>query len=122
MISPYTYSILKPFRDGPVRNESGPTAEIDFLCKKGFIQETECMPFDELTIRAVEWAITPAGLDALSEFEQHQDELRQQIAENKTNRRSEKVSAILSASVGGAAALIVEHFSAIVDWIIGLLG
>ena len=83
MISPELYRQLLPFRTGPVRRSDGPTPMLQYLEKQKLIRASDNDVFSGLSVRPVEWEITPLGLSELSEYEQVAAEKAEQKAEKE---------------------------------------
>ena len=83
MISPEVYHQLLPFRAGPIRRSEGPTPMLQYLTEQKLIQVSDNDVFSGLSIRPIEWELTPLGMSALSEYEQAAAEKAEQKAEKK---------------------------------------
>ena len=139
MISSEVYNALLPFRSGPIYRESGPTDMIKYLVEKNFLKITKTTVLQEFTLRHVEWTITPAGLDALSLYEEahekdarqhaehkaeHEESISLQAAQTRIAERTYKVTlanAIFSL-IGFLVGLVVEHFSGLVEKLFAFWG
>lgn len=75
---------------------------------------------------ATHYEVTPAGKDALLEYEKNEAQRRKKettdAAEKKSERRFQTRLVLLTVALTVAGTLLVEHFKGIVEFFRGLLG
>ena len=138
MISPELYHQLLPFRAGPVHRAEGPTPMLQFLTEQKLIRASENDVFSGLSVRPVEWEITPLGLSALSEYEQAIAEKAEQKAEKEAAEakrlqerhedradeerryRTQNKISIIMPIVTFLLGLVVEHFYGILGMLLDI--
>ena len=124
-LSETNYDVLLPYRSGarPV-GEDGLSAREQWLADNKLIEvnELHCRQMQGITIigEADSYRITPAGEDALLEFERERNKEakaeRQQRFENKVS-----VANVLVPTITFFLGMIVEHFSGLVAAVAALV-
>ena len=105
MITKSVYDELVKYRDAPVSCYDGPSETVKYLRELEFIRDLESDVRPGLSIVTVSWAITQAGRDALSEFEEHTQEMAKQMREKKKDR----IFQVFLLLLGAGLTLFVEH-------------
>ena len=103
MLSETNYKALVSFRSGPQKNKSQPKPIIEYLVKSGYIEASSHESFErpgEFFINPTEYRLTPAGDDALSEYEQVVREKAKAVSDKKKDRAFDIFLVILAYVLG----------------------
>ena len=117
MLSKANYEILNRFRSGSVRDETGASDRILELCELKYLKPIDISVSTNAEITQTfdcEWAITPAGLDALDEFERITDE-KAKTEKDKSFEHKTAVAQIAVQAIMFLLGLLVEHYTGIVE-------
>lgn len=112
MISEETYYNLCLFKDGPIALDGTLTDRMDYIIKNEYIVPNSTTneyieSADEYVVGITkDWRVSPAGFDALAEFENERKKAAQAAEEKRNERLFQMFNSLVSATFGAVVALI----------------